>query len=88
MDIRAALESAGGDEVTVLVNSPGGDMTVGAEIRSILRRYQGKTTALFQGYGAQRGHPGRVRLHRHPERARALLCYHNPVAGAQGISGI
>lgn len=52
MDIRAALESAGGDEVTVLVNSPGGDMTVGAEIRSILRRYQGKTTALFQGYGA------------------------------------
>ena len=27
-------------------------MTVGAEIRSILRRYQGKTTALFQGYGA------------------------------------
>ena len=26
MDIRAALEAAGGDEVTVLVNSPGGDM--------------------------------------------------------------
>ena len=52
MDIQAALEAAGGDEVTVLINSPGGDMTVGAEIRSMLRRYSGKTTALFQGYGA------------------------------------
>ncbi len=84
MDIQAALEKAGGDEVTLLVNSPGGDMAVGGEIRSMLRRYAGKTTALFQGFGASaatlaasgcgviRSEPG------------ALLCYHNPAGAAEG----
>lgn len=84
MDIQTALEAAAGDEVTVLINSPGGDMTVGGEIRSMLRRYKGKTTALFQGFGASaatlaasgctviRSEPG------------ALLCYHNPSGGAEG----
>jgi len=52
MDIQAALEAASGDEVTVLINSPGGDMSVGGEIRSMLRRYSGRTAALYQGYGA------------------------------------
>ena len=52
MDIQAALEAAGGEDVTILVNSPGGDLFSGAEIRSMLRRYAGRTTALFQGYGA------------------------------------
>lgn len=84
MDIQTALEAAAGDEVTVLINSPGGDMTVGGEIRSMLRRYKGRTTALFQGFGASaatlaasgctviRSEPG------------ALLCYHNPSGGAEG----
>ena len=52
MDIQAALEAAGGDDVTVLVNSPGGDMAVGGEIRSMFRRYAGHTTALVQGFAA------------------------------------
>ena len=69
MDIQAALEAAGGEDVTLLVNSPGGDMTVGLEIRSMLRRYQGRTTALFQGYGAIGGHSGGHRVPDHPERA-------------------
>lgn len=84
MDIQAALEAAGGDEITLLINSPGGDMTVGGEIRSMLRRYSGKTVALFQGFGASaatlaasgctviRSEPG------------ALLCYHNPTCGVEG----
>lgn len=78
MDIRAALEAAGGDEVTVLVNSPGGDMTVGAEIRSILRRYQGKTTALFQGYGASAATLAVSRLLRHSERAGGAVMLPQP----------
>lgn len=84
MDIQAALEAAGGDEVTLLINSPGGDMSVGGEIRSMLRRYSGKTAALFQGFGASaatlaasgctviRSEPG------------ALLCYHNPMGSGSG----
>ena len=84
MDIRAALEAAGGDEVTVLVNSPGGDMTVGAEIRSILRRYQGKTTALFQGYGASAATLAATGCQVIQSEPGALLCYHNPAGGAEG----
>lgn len=84
MDIEQALRDANSEEVTVLVNSPGGDMTVGGEIRSMLRRYSGKVSALIQGYAASaatlaisaceviRCEPG------------ALLCYHNPSAGAEG----
>ena len=59
-------------------------MTVGGEIRSMLRRYPGKTTALFQGYGASAATlavSGCTVIQSEPG---ALLCYHNPVAGAQG----
>ena len=47
MDIAAALEAAGGENVTLLINSPGGNMAVGLEIRSMLRRYQGNTCLLY-----------------------------------------
>lgn len=83
-DIAAALEAAGGEDVTVLINSPGGDMTVGMEIRSMLRRYKGKTTALFQGYGASSATlaaSGCTEIHSEPG---ALLCYHNPTNAAHG----
>ena len=84
MDIQAALEAAGGDEVTVLINSPGGDMTVGAEIRSMLRRYQGKTTALIQGYAASAATLAISACRTIQSEAGALLCYHNPSSVAEG----
>ena len=84
MDIQAALEQAAGEDVTVLVNSPGGDMTVGGEIRSMLRRYSGKTTALIQGYGASAATLAVSACTVIQSEPGALLCYHNPVAGAQG----
>lgn len=84
MDIAAALEKAGGEDVTVLINSPGGDMTVGGEIRSMLRRYTGKTTALFQGYGASAATLAASGCNEIISEPGALLCYHNPVSGAQG----
>lgn len=84
MDIAAALEKANGEDVTVLINSPGGDMTVGAEIRSMLRRYPGKTTALFQGYGASAATLAASGCSEITSEPGALLCYHNPVSGAQG----
>lgn len=84
MDIAAALEKAGGEDVTLLINSPGGDMTVGGEIRSMLRRYTGKTTALFQGYGASAATLAASGCKEIVSEPGALLCYHNPVSGAQG----
>ena len=83
-DIRQALEAAGGEDVTVLINSPGGDMTVGAEIRSMLRRYPGKTTALFQGYGASAATMAASGCTVIQSEPGALLCYHNPSSVTQG----
>ena len=84
MDIAAALEQANGEDVTILINSPGGDMTVGAEIRSMFRRYKGKTTALFQGFGASAATLAASGCNEITSEPGALLCYHNPVSGAQG----
>ena len=78
MDIQAALEAAGGEDVTLLVNSPGGDMAVGLEIRSMLRRYQGRTTALFQGFGASVA----ARASRGPCCATTI-----PAVGPKGTTG-
>lgn len=84
MDIAAALVNAGGDDVTLLINSPGGDMAVGAEIRSMLRRYSGKTTALFQGYGASSATLAASACNTIQSEPGALLCYHNPSGAANG----
>lgn len=84
MDIRAALDEAGGEDVTILVNSPGGDMTAGLEIRSMLRRYPGGTTALFQGYGASAATLAVSGCGVIESEPGALLCYHNPAGGAEG----
>ena len=78
MDIAGALERAGGEDVTLLVNSPGGDMAVGLEIRSMLRRYAGKTTALFQGFGASAATLAATGCQVIQSEPGALLCYHNP----------
>lgn len=84
MDIQTALEAAGGEDVTLLINSPGGDMSVGLEIRSMLRRYQGRTTALFQGYGASAATLAATGCGVIQCEPGALLCYHNPGGGAEG----
>lgn len=84
MDIRAALDAADGDDVTLLINSPGGDMSVGGEIRSMLRRYSGKTTALFQGYGASSATLAASACTVIQSEPGALLCYHNPSGEAAG----
>lgn len=84
MDIAAGLEQAGGEDVVLLINSPGGDMTVGLEIRSMLRRYRGRTTALFQGFGASAATLAATGCGQIRSEPGALLCYHNPSGGAQG----
>ena len=84
MDIQAALDAAGGEDVTVLINSPGGDMTVGTEIRSMLRRYPGNTTALFQGYGASAATLAATGCKTIQSEPGALLCYQNPSGTAEG----
>lgn len=84
MDIEQALRDAGGDDVTVLVNSPGGDMAVGGEIRSMLRRYSGNVTALIQGHAASAATLAISACKVIQCEPGALLCYHNPSGSAEG----
>ena len=51
-DVAKALKEADGDDVTVLVNSSGGDVHAGNEIYSALKRYEGKVTAEITGFAA------------------------------------
>ena len=50
--IAAALRSIGGANVTVNINSPGGDMFEGLAIYNLLREYQGKVTVKVLGLAA------------------------------------
>lgn len=84
MDIQAALEAAGGEDVTILVNSPGGDLFSGAEIRSMLRRYPGRTEALIQGYAASAATVAITACTVIRCESGALCCYHNPASTAEG----
>lgn len=78
MDIQRALEVAGGESVTLLVSSPGGSVTVGTDIYSILRRYSGETTALVQGMSASASTVAMMGCKRIVAEPGSLLCYHNP----------
>ena len=50
--ISAALRSIGGADVTVNINSPGGDMFEGLAIYNLLREYEGKVTVKVLGLAA------------------------------------
>jgi ATP-dependent Clp protease protease subunit len=81
--LSKALKDAGDEGVRLLVNSPGGDMTVGTQLYSVLSRY-GKAEALVEGIAASaatlaicgctviRAEPG------------AMFCFHNPTSYAEG----
>ena len=51
-DVNKALIEADGDDITVLVNSGGGDLMAGNEMYSLLKRYEGATTAEITGFAA------------------------------------
>lgn len=85
-DVEQALNKANGEDVTLLVNSPGGSVPVGTEIYSMLRRYTGETTALVQGMSASASTIAMMGCKRIVAEPGALLCYHNPSADGGGTA--
>lgn len=84
-DITESLSACPeGEDVTVVINSPGGDMTAGAEIASILRRCGRKCTALIQGYAASAATIAMCGCGDIASEPAALLCYHNPSMTVEG----
>lgn len=49
-DIRQGLDEAAGDDVTIEINSPGGEIASGAAIYHYISSYQGKTQADIIGH--------------------------------------
>lgn len=84
MDIQRGLEEANGEDVTILVNSPGGSMAVGTEIFSILRRYQGNADALVQSMAASSATLAIASCRKVSSEPGALFCYHNPAFDVDG----
>lgn len=85
MDVQNALDNLPeGEELTLLINSPGGDMTVGTEIYSILRRSARRTTALVQGFAASAATLLMQGADSRNAEPGALICIHNPSLCAEG----
>lgn len=51
-DIREMLKAAGGKDITLRINSPGGDVFSGIAIYNQLKDYPGKITAVIDGMAA------------------------------------
>jgi len=49
-DVREFLKDAAGDDIEVIVASPGGLVAQGLEIFNMIRNYPGHTTAILSGY--------------------------------------
>lgn len=78
MDIAQGLAEAKGEDVTLLVNSPGGSMTVGTELYSIIKRYPGHVDALVQSMAASSATLAISSCRRITSEPGALFCFHNP----------
>ena len=51
-DLNEFLDAAGGEDVTIHINSPGGSCFEGRAMASAIRAYSGKVTAVVDGYAA------------------------------------
>lgn len=76
-DVAAALESAGGRDVSVHLFSYGGDAGEGLAIHDLLARYQGQTTVVIDGVAASAGSMVAMAGDRVVMPDNALLMIHN-----------
>lgn len=81
--VRDVLQSAGGENITVTINSGGGDVTAGQEIYTLLREYDGPVLIKIQSMAASAA--AVVAMARESEISPvAQLMIHNVSARAQG----
>lgn len=78
LDFRKKLAAAAGDEVKIIINSNGGDMTIGTEIAAIIEEYGGNTVAITQGKAASAATLAMTGAKIRRCNAGAVFCIHNP----------
>lgn len=86
-DMRAALADADGGELTLYINSNGGQLVVGTEMYSMLRAYSGRTTAHIQSRSASAATVAMMGCQKITAEPVSLICVHNPSAYCEGDAG-
>lgn len=84
LDISNTLAEAAGGDVTVYINSPGGDLLAGSEMYGLLKAHEGKTTAVIQSHSASASTVAMMGCDVIRAEPPALICVHNPSGMADG----
>ncbi len=83
-DIRDQLKSANGDDVELVISSPGGLVSEGLEIYNLVRNYTGKTVARLSGYAMSMASYIPLAADRIVAEDNAIYMIHNVRGGVLG----
>ena len=85
-DLKKQLDELKGKDLTVYINSPGGNVFAGVAMASFLKRHDGKTTAIVDGWCCSIATEIFFACQTRKIPANAYLMIHKPSAAAQGTS--
>ena len=85
-DLKKQLDGLKGKDLTVCINSPGGNVFAGVAMASFLKRHDGKTTAVVDGWCCSIATEIFFACQTRKIPANAYLMIHKPSAAAQGTS--
>lgn len=83
-DVQKAFDEARSEDVTIVINSGGGDVGAGNEIAYTIQQYAGKTTADVVGYCCSAATLAACAADRARMLPTALYMIHNVSGGSQG----
>jgi ATP-dependent protease ClpP protease subunit len=85
-DLKRQLDGLKGKDLTVYINSPGGNVFAGVAMASFLKRHDGKTTAVVDGWCCSIATEIFFACSEKKIPANAYLMIHKPSAAVQGTS--
>lgn len=85
-DLKKQLDGLKGKDLTVYINSPGGNVFAGVAMANFLKRHDGKTTAVVDGWCCSIATEIFFACKERKIPANAYLMIHKPSAGVQGTS--
>lgn len=85
-DLKKQLDELKGKDLTVYINSPGGNVFAGVAMASFLKRHDGKTTAVVDGWCCSIATEIFFACQTRKIPANAYLMIHKPSAAAKGTS--
>ena len=85
-DLKKQLDGLKGKDLTVYINSPGGNVFAGVAMASFLKRHDGKTMAIVDGWCCSIATEIFFACQTRKIPANAYLMIHKPSAAAQGTS--